>query len=248
MLWNIWLARNHKFFKDKDSAIRTLFNKARSLTLETISTKNQSNIDITMLSVEEQNFVSYLLDKNNSNQNGNVAKGQHSKEPHIWKIILKDDEFAKWLKNCNSYYLFFDKASKSNLGIVGAGGVIFNANGDCIFFYEWGLGKISNNREEALALYQVLIQLNRLGIGTTKIFGDSAMVISLMAQYKESPNVLLQHIIQRCQFLNQSMTNLSFHHILCSLNKQVDTHAIRACDRPMGSLLCNAEETQQSLP
>lgn len=66
MLWSIFLARNNKFFKHKDSAIRTLCNKAKSLALETISVKTQSNIDVTMISVEERNFISYILDKNNS--------------------------------------------------------------------------------------------------------------------------------------------------------------------------------------
>jgi len=53
MLWNIWLARNQKVFKDKDSIVRSLCNKARGLTLETISIKNQRNIDIIELSIEE---------------------------------------------------------------------------------------------------------------------------------------------------------------------------------------------------
>jgi len=76
---------------------------------------------------------------------------------------------------------FFDGTSKSNPGIARVGGVIFNAKGDHILFYEWGLGQISNNRSEDLAIFQGLIQLSKLGIGTTKIFADLVVVISLMA-------------------------------------------------------------------
>lgn len=157
LLWNIWLARNHRVFKDKETIIRKLCNKARSLTLETISAKNQRNIDITSLCVEEWNFIGYLWDKKNSNQNRNITNNLPNNSSHNWKIRLKEEEFLTWLKNCNIYYLFFDGASKSSPGIARVGGVIFNANGERIATYEWGLAPISNNRVEALALYQGLI-------------------------------------------------------------------------------------------
>jgi len=70
LLWNIWLARNRMVFKDKETIIRKLCNKARSPTLETISVKSQKKIDITGLCVEERNFIGNLLDKSNSNQSG----------------------------------------------------------------------------------------------------------------------------------------------------------------------------------
>jgi len=153
MLWSIWLARNQKTFKDKSSTTRIVCNKAKNLALETITVKTQSNIDVAMYSVEERSFISYILDKNNSTQKGNIVKDQCSQETHSWKIRLKEEEFANWLQKCNNYYLFFDRASKSNPGIAGAGGLILNANGECVLYYEWGLGNLSNNRAEALALY-----------------------------------------------------------------------------------------------
>eukprot|EP00253_Pinus_taeda_P019461 PITA_19461 len=198
--------------------------------------------------VEERGFISYILDKNNNIQKGNKGKDQHSQETHSWKIRLREEEFANWLQNCNSYYLFFDGASKSNPGIAGAGGLILNANGECVLYYEWRLGNLSYSRAEALALYQGLTQLNRLGIRTTNIFGDSSVVISLMIQQKDSPNILLQQVIQRCQFLNQTLGNLQYHHILRNLNKHADSHANKACERAIGSLCCNTEESHQPLP
>jgi len=196
MLWSIWLARNRKIFKDKNTATIIACNKAKNLALETIYVKTQSNIDATTYSVEERSFINYILDKNYSIQNANIVKEQRSQETHNWKIKLKEEEFANWLQKCNSYYPFFDGASKSNPGIAGAGGLISNAKGECILYYEWGLGNISNNRAEALVLYQGLIQLIRLGIRSAKVFGDSSVVISLMALKKKSPNALLQQIIQ----------------------------------------------------
>jgi len=69
-----------------------------------------------------------------------------------------------------------------------------------------------------------------------------------MVQQKESPNLLLQQGIQRCQLLHQTMGNLQYHHILRTLNKQADRDTNKACDRTMGSLCCNAEEIHQPLP
>lgn len=191
MLWSIWLAGNRRIFKDKNTASRIFSNKEKNLALKTISVKTHSNINVTRYNVEERSFISYILGENNSIQKGKTGKVQRNQEIHPWKIRLKEEEFANWLQNCNNYYLFFDGASKSNPGIVGAGGLILNANGECVLYYEWGLGNLSNNRAKALALYQGLTQLIRLGIRTVKIFGDSSVVISLMIQEKEPPNILL---------------------------------------------------------
>lgn len=171
------------------STSRSACNKAKTLALETISVKAHSNIDATEYSVEERNFISYILDKNHSIQNGKTMRAQSRQGTHSWKIRLKEEEFASWLQKCNCFYLFFDGASKSNPSMAGAGGVIYNANGECVLFYKWGLGNISNNREEALALFQGHKKLIRLGIRTTKFFGDSSIVISLMAQ-KKNPQTL----------------------------------------------------------
>jgi len=78
---------------------------------------------------------------------------------YSWKIRLKDGELSTWLRNSNVHYLFFDGASKSNPKTAGAGGIIYNANGEIQLSYEWGLGSLSNKRVEALALYQGLVQL-----------------------------------------------------------------------------------------
>ena len=70
---------------------------------------------------------------------------------------MKEKDFTGWFRNCNTHYLFFDGASKSNPGTIGAGGIICNGNGDMLIEYEWGLGSVSNNRAEALALFQGLL-------------------------------------------------------------------------------------------
>ena len=75
--------------------------------------------------------------------------------------------------------------------MAGAGRIICNANGDIIISYEWGLGNLSNNRAEALTLYQGLIQLQKLCIHTATIIGDSNIVIILMVYNRNASNVIL---------------------------------------------------------
>lgn len=54
-------------FQDKETIIRHLCSKEKSLTLETISAKNLKKIDVAGLCFEERDFIGYLLDKRNSN-------------------------------------------------------------------------------------------------------------------------------------------------------------------------------------
>ena len=157
-------------------------------------------------------------------------------------------EFSIWLKICNTHYLFFDGASKSNPGMTGAGEIICNANGDIKSAYEWGLGPLSNNSVEALALYQGLIQLQKLGISTATILRDSAIIISLMVYNRNASNMILQQTISHCQALAQQMKEVRFFLVLRSLNKEADSRARRACSKSIGNLCCNAIESQCYLP
>ena len=178
-------------FKDKETSIRNLYNKAWSLTLEAMSAKSQGKLDTADLYVEERNFIGYLLDKNNNAHNRSNTNSTNNSS-YSWKIRMKDEDFSLWLRNCNTHYLFFDGASKYNPGMAEAGGIICNANADIITAYEWGLGNLSNNRTEVLALYQGLLQLQKLGIHTATIIGDSTIIISLMVQNRSASNVILQ--------------------------------------------------------
>jgi len=126
--------------------------------------------------------------------------------------------------------------------------VIFNANGDNILSYEWGLFHTSNNRAEALALYQGLIQLGKLGIDTFTILGDSAIVVSAMVQNMDLPNALLQQIIRRCRILANTMKDVRYYHVLRSLNKIAESQANKACARSLGCLICNGMESFQHIP
>ena len=132
--------------------------------------------------------------------------------------------------------------------MVGAGGIIYNGNGDVLIEYEWGLGTLTNNRVEALDLYQGLLQLQRLNISVVVIIGDSAIVISLMVCNIKAPNLILQQIIGQCQTLDQQMKGNLFYHVLCSLNKESNERVNRACSHTVGNLRCNGSDQHFFLP
>lgn len=230
-------------FQNKETIIKHLCWKAKSLTLETISTKNLKKIDVVGLCVEERDFIGYLLDTSNSNQivsNSSI----HSNIPnHSWKIRNKK-EFSSWLRGSNLHYLFFDGASKSNSGTTGAGGVIHNTNSRIISTYEWGLGSLSNNRAEALALYQGLNQLQKFGIRKALIFGYFATIISLMVCNQKASDIFLEQMINRCQALTRKNMELRLFHVLCSLNKEADI----CCCKPKSNLLCNNTKSHHHIP
>ena len=53
----------------------------------------------------------------------------------------------------------------------------------------------SNNRAESLALYQGLIQLQKLSVSTAMILGVSTIIISLMVYNRNAFDVILQKTI-----------------------------------------------------
>lgn len=59
-----------------------------------------------MYSVEERDFISYILDKNYNTRKGSMVNEQRSQETNSWKIRLKEEEFVNWIQKCNSFNLF----------------------------------------------------------------------------------------------------------------------------------------------
>jgi len=70
--------------------------------------------------------------------------------------------------------------------VARAEGVIFRPDGHEEQTYACGIGKATNNRAEALALYIGLRQLQHLGVNNGIVFGDSALIIKLMQDYKQN--------------------------------------------------------------
>ena len=65
------------------------------------------------------------------------------------------DAFKQLWMSSSSTTIFFDGASKGNLGISGARGVVFSLDRLIESSFSWGLGIMSNNHAESYSLLKV---------------------------------------------------------------------------------------------
>jgi len=71
-----------------------------------------------------------------------------------WILRMEKDDFHKCQAQQKQYIIFLDGASKDNLGVPSARGVVYNPEEHQELTYAWGLGETINNQVEALAVYQ----------------------------------------------------------------------------------------------
>lgn len=71
------------------------------------------------------------------------------RKPKHWKIILKEEDLLIGLNSLKRPCLFFQGASKCNLGKAGVGGYTFYQEKANTTSFEWGLGTESNYKAEA---------------------------------------------------------------------------------------------------
>ena len=85
----------------------------------------------------------YLKDRNSLQSKTTFNKQLRSK--HTWEIRKSSSEFIAWLREKNTYSLFFDGASKGNPGVAGVGGILLDPEGKIEQTYAWGIGCRTNN-------------------------------------------------------------------------------------------------------
>ena len=105
--------------------------------------------------------------------NANLTR--HPKDYQKGKIRLSRIDFEKWRKKHSC--LFFDGASRGNLGEAGVGGVLYYHDENIEFRYSWWFGTKYNNQEEALALLKGCQIALILDYRVILIFGDSLILI-----------------------------------------------------------------------
>jgi len=69
---------------------------------------------------------------------------------------MDDDAFNLWRQDWGKKILFFDGASKGNLGETSVGGVLYDSDGVEKLTIAWGLGHSSKNQVEALVVFMGL--------------------------------------------------------------------------------------------
>jgi len=138
--------------------------------------------------------------------------------------------------------LFFDGASKGNPGFAGGGGILLCPDGSAQVRFAWGLGKETNNRAEALALWQGLSQAIKGNVRSLSVFGDSRIIIQALHSKKNPSQLQLSTILRRIRSTLPKFHKISFFHILRNLNSQADMEANKGVIRSKGSLSVNQLE------
>ena len=122
----------------------------------------------------------------------------------------------------NTLTLFFDDASKGNLGIIGAGGVIYDSNGNKQIEYAQGLGRATNNGAKWYVAIKGLELAREIGIEEMSIIGDSLIVIREarnISRDRKIPSSKMHHMLF-C--LVKEFKTITFLHVLRGQNQQVD--------------------------
>lgn len=175
--WKIWLERNRHIFREEECSSSRVASKAIAMLGEALDAK-PSLVNSRPLDLQEISWLSGFTTKfltRSSPPNPCLSK---------WEVRLDEQEFLKWRSTLNDFFLFFDGASKGNSGQARGGGVILSPHNSFLSSFSWGLGVDSNNKAEAMALWQGLTQAQDRGITSISVFGDSRIIIKAMSLKK----------------------------------------------------------------
>ena len=114
--------------------------------------------------------------------------------------------------------------------------------------YAWGLGSMTNNMKEALALWQGLKQARERNLDSLVVFGDSNVIIQSLRSKNLPSNILLNAIIKKILLIAAKFKVISFYHILRGLNDKADLEANKAAMLDRNVLAVNGRETHYIIP
>ena len=179
------------------------------------------------------NWCKQFLKENGSLQSKLVSgRTTKSSQPLHWEVRLSTNEFQSWLRDKNSYSLFFDGASKCNPGVAGAGGILVDPGGQVEHRFAWGLGPRTNNEAEWMALLQGLHLIRDKKLQKVMVFGDSRHVIYKMINGYPSGNIKCRRLYKKAKLLLSQ--SIEIYHILRQNNKEADIMANVGASLPQG--------------
>ena len=165
-----------------------------------------------------------------------------------WEIRLEENDFLIWRSKLKKSCLFFDGASKGNPGLAGGGGVLLSDENTILATYAWGLGTMSNNKAEALALWQGLRQAQERNLDSLVVFGDSKLIIQALKTKKLPTNIYLISILKKILLSVSKFREIIFFHVLHGLNEQADLEANKATLLRRSVLVVNGRESYCYVP
>ena len=137
VLWAFWLARNDLLFNDRTWTPVNVANKAKLQILETVMQW------ISSIPPAMSEWLGCILSSNLCGSRKTFFPKPTMPPP--WRLRLSADTFSHWWKSKGAFTIFFDGASKGNLGVAGVGGLIYSLDKEFFFSFCWGLGICSNN-------------------------------------------------------------------------------------------------------
>lgn len=233
--WKLWLERNNRIFREESCTTIRVISKIKALLGEALEANATLRNETRMLK-EEENWFKELVPKLKERPPQSVPVFSS------WEIRLEEQEFIKWRSALEEHCLFFDGASKGNPGVAGSGGVLLSPGGSPEMRFHWGLGIETNNRAEALALWQGLTQAIKRNIPSLVVFGDSRIIIQAMLRPKNPHQIQLASVIRKIRLLLPKFIKISFYHILRNLNSLADHEANLGVLCSRRSLVINSSE------
>jgi ribonuclease HI len=241
ILWKIWLERNNRLFREITCSSAQVASKIKSLFGESApyfsKVKNSRGLE-----AEEEQWIKSFNLKEQPEKTSIETKHEN------WEIRLKEEEFGEWKRQRKKHLLFFDGASKGNPGATGGGGVLLAPDGKLELSYAWGLGEDSNNRAEALALWQGLNQAISKKVNDLVIIGDSRLIIQALILHNPVKQTKLQHILEKIHHLLKRLRAFQLFHILCNLNEQADEEANIGVTLSKGEIQINGISSHLEIP
>ena len=107
---------------------------------------------------------------------------------------------------------------------------------------------MSNNKAEALALWQGLRQAQERNLESLVVFGDSKLIIQALRSKKFPTNIFLISIIKKILLSVSKFRAISFFHILCGLNEKTDLEANKAAVLGRSILVVNGRDSHCIIP
>ena len=157
----------------------------------------------------------------------------------LWRFRGSKDSLNKIWMNSSSAVIFFDGASKGNLGASRAGGLVLSPDGLTKFSFSWGLGSLSNNQAKSYSLLMATQISKEKGYKSVQIFGNSKMLIKVLNSVDNFNNSVLNIILKRIRIILKEFEMVESFHILQDLNSIADALANKVCLLPQGFLSIN---------
>jgi ribonuclease HI len=156
-----------------------------------------------------------------------------------WQLRLDNNKFSHWQRQQHTSLLFFDGATTGNPGVAGAGGVIYDSDGQKTTDFSWGLGKITNNITEYLVVYMGLKLAHKLSIQTLNVIVDSEIAIKELRGLSTLAKHPLNDLSSGINSLKKKLTSLCFFQILRAQNTEADNLAKAAKGLEQSHLITN---------